>query len=158
VSDRNQQSRDNLRTPAGGQASWLEVGNTLDACHMTESSPPAETIAKSRPTMAPNRVSTDDASKEVTTPTDTAAARPRAGPGLHPETSSGKVITSKWNPQQGERLPRAPLPIHQIESGKGFRPEPRTPLPPFAVGSQHYSCSHFRRGDVPGAALHCPPL
>src|SRR6185369_12801353 len=84
-------------------------------------------IASSRPAKSPNGVSRDDASKEVTTPTDAAVARPGAGPGFHPETSCRRVTTLKGRPQQGERRLAAPPPFHQNESGEGFRPECRHP-------------------------------
>jgi hypothetical protein len=43
ASGRNQQPREDNRTPVGGQVLRLEVGNTLDACRANESSPAAKT-------------------------------------------------------------------------------------------------------------------
>jgi hypothetical protein len=54
-----------------------------------------------RPNHEPSDDSRDDVSKEITTPTGTAVARPGAGPGLHPETKCSGVVTRKWRPQQG---------------------------------------------------------
>jgi hypothetical protein len=66
-------------------------------------------------------------------PVVAAVAHSEAEQGFHPETKGSRTITPRWHPQQGERHPKTPPPIHQERLGKGLRPEQRSQPPIIAA-------------------------
>jgi hypothetical protein len=120
----SQQPRRDPQTPTGEHMLRLEIGNPHDASRTTGMPPPTGAVAKGRSAMPTNARCLKR--RRLQGGYDTRRRRrcsSRSWTGLHPKTSSSRVITPKWRPQQGERRSKAPPPIHRKDSGKCFRLE-----------------------------------
>jgi hypothetical protein len=84
----------------------------------------------------PSGVSRDDVSKEITMPTGAAVARPRVGPGLHPETKNNGIATPIWRPQQGNDARRRRRNSTRKNLAGAFAQSNEPPLQPLVTDDQ----------------------